>query len=895
MITDDINDIIIKTNKIRGKQNMKIYYGISTHWDREWYKQFQGFRYNLVKMFDNLIEALENDNIEVFTFDGQTVVLDDYLQIKPYNKNRIIQLIKRGKLKVGPWYVMPDELLVSGESLIMNFLFGKRISEEFGTEPYKYGYMNDIFGHIGQMPQLLSDMNIKSAYLGRGAGKESQNYTNFLWEAPDGSQCFAYKDRYADFKRAFDEDNLDTKGCINFLKDKCDLTENVIMLYTDDHMDIDKSAMRFEQIKNELKGSANTYDCTLCAGMEHIAKSVTEFKHILPKEKGELIFTAETENQFRSVTDSLSSYYSLKRENDLCQSLLKDKLSPILAAARISNIDFDMEFYRLAYEYLLKNQPHDSICGCSTAEVHEDMLYRYSQVYAISDAIISNIKNRMYKSLSESENNKINEISEFYTTVFNYDPIDFNGVFVTDIAFPINWSNKFTDNARYQQINGFDVTDKNGEKVEYQILKFTNSVIPETSPYDPPRDVYTVAIKGKLKAFGGTFFKITKGGKSYFRKKLADSELKAENRYIILQIESDGSITMTDKESGTVYKNLNTFTEEGEMGNGWFSDRPFNNNIIVSSISADTLIETIHNGALVKTFRITKNLIIPKSADYNRFARDNQYTDMKIITDVTLRADSKNLEFETTVYNNASDHKLRVEFPTMINSNCYYASQAFDFVKRPVGITPEGAGFYEQEAYEKNTSGIIIVKDANNNHGLSFIGKEGFHQCGVSNSGVITAVMLRCFGRIMFNENLKNDKAQLHGMHKFRYALSVETDFAKLCNEKKTVMNIFDSINTSDNHPVSELIKVKDNIVPSIIKPSENGKGIIIRFYNPTDEQQNAEILFGFNTQNTKRVNILEEYLSDITSNGNVLTVNLPPHKITTIYTEKKKTKSETK
>lgn len=864
---------------------MKIYYGISTHWDREWYKQFQGFRYNLVKMFDNLIEALENDKIEVFTFDGQTVVLNDYLKIKPYNKNRIIQLIKQGKLKVGPWYVMPDELLVSGESLIMNFIFGKRIAEEFETKPYKYGYMNDIFGHIGQMPQILSDMNIKSAYLGRGVGKESQNYTNFLWEAPDGSQCFAYKDRYADFKRAFEEENLDTKGCIDFLKNKCDSTENVIMLYTDDHMDIDKSALRFEQVKNELKKSANTYDCTFYEGLENIAKSVTEFKNELPKEKGELIFTAETENQFRSVTDSLSSYYSLKRENDLCQSLLEDKVSPILAAARINDIDFDMEFYRLAYEYLLKNQPHDSICGCSTAEVHEDMLYRYSQVYAISDAIISDLKNRMCKSLSVSENN---EISEFYTTVFNGEPIDFNGVFVTDIAFPINWSNKLTDNARYQQINGFNITDEKGKKVEYQILKFNNSVISETSPYDSPRDIYTVAIKGKLKSFGGTVFKITKGNKSCFRKELADSELKAENRYIILQIESNGSITMTDKESGAVYKNLNTFTDEGEMGNGWFSDRPFNNNIIVSSTAADTLIETVQNGALIKTFRITKNLKIPKSADYNRYARNSQYTDMKIITEVTLKSDSKNLEFETTVYNNASDHKLKVEFPTMINSNCYYASQAFDFVKRPLGITPEGAGFYEQEAYEKNTSGIIVVKDTNNNQGLSFIGKEGFHQCGVSNSGVITAVMLRCFGRIMFNENLKNDKAQLHGVHKFRYALSVETNFAKLCNEKKTVMNTFDSINTSDSNSTAELIKFKGNIVPSIVKPSENGKGIIIRVYNPTDEQQNAEILFGFDTQNTKCVNILEEYLSDITPDGNSLTVNLPPHKITTLYTEKK-------
>ena len=107
---------------------MKLFLAISSHWDREWYKPFQGFRYDLVKMTSKLLNALENDELKVFTFDGQTVVLEDYLEIRPQDKERIAKLIKDGKLKVGPWYVMPDELLVSGESLIRNFLTGNSIS-----------------------------------------------------------------------------------------------------------------------------------------------------------------------------------------------------------------------------------------------------------------------------------------------------------------------------------------------------------------------------------------------------------------------------------------------------------------------------------------------------------------------------------------------------------------------------------------------------------------------------------------------------------------------------------------------------------------------------------------------------------------------------------------------
>ena len=109
----------------------KVIYQLSTHWDREWYKPFQGFRYHLVEMIDGLIDALENNKITTFTFDGQTVVLEDYIEVRPENKDRLITLIASGRIKVGPWYVMPDELLVSGESIIENFLIGHKIAQQF--------------------------------------------------------------------------------------------------------------------------------------------------------------------------------------------------------------------------------------------------------------------------------------------------------------------------------------------------------------------------------------------------------------------------------------------------------------------------------------------------------------------------------------------------------------------------------------------------------------------------------------------------------------------------------------------------------------------------------------------------------------------------------------------
>ena len=91
-----------------------IFYFSGTHWDREWYQSFQGFRYRLVKMFNGLIDVLESDPaFGVFHLDGQTIVLDDYMEIVPKNRQKLEKLIQNGRLMVGPWYVMPDEFLLS--------------------------------------------------------------------------------------------------------------------------------------------------------------------------------------------------------------------------------------------------------------------------------------------------------------------------------------------------------------------------------------------------------------------------------------------------------------------------------------------------------------------------------------------------------------------------------------------------------------------------------------------------------------------------------------------------------------------------------------------------------------------------------------------------------------
>src|SRR5512134_408045 len=150
-----------------------------THWDREWYRTFQQFRLRLVHLVDGLLDLLESDSdYKHFTLDGQTIVLDDYLLMRPEAESTLKRLIRDGRLLIGPWHILPDMFLVSPEAHIRNLLAGDREARRFGPK-MMIGYMPDSFGHIGQMPQILRGFGIDNACLWRGLDDQP---TEFLWQ-----------------------------------------------------------------------------------------------------------------------------------------------------------------------------------------------------------------------------------------------------------------------------------------------------------------------------------------------------------------------------------------------------------------------------------------------------------------------------------------------------------------------------------------------------------------------------------------------------------------------------------------------------------------------------------------------------------------------------------------
>ncbi|HEX2754338.1 MAG TPA: hypothetical protein VHM48_02685, partial [Candidatus Limnocylindrales bacterium] len=156
-----------------------------THWDREWYEPFQVFRMRLVELVDQLLDSMEADDRMAFTLDGQVATIDDYLEIRPAGRARIERLIAAGRLAIGPWQILMDEFLVSGETIVRNLELGWHAAEAFGAA-MPVGYLPDMFGHVAQMPQILRRAGIRHAVVWRGVPAAIDRHA-FTWRSPDGS------------------------------------------------------------------------------------------------------------------------------------------------------------------------------------------------------------------------------------------------------------------------------------------------------------------------------------------------------------------------------------------------------------------------------------------------------------------------------------------------------------------------------------------------------------------------------------------------------------------------------------------------------------------------------------------------------------------------------------
>ncbi|MGZ4109396.1 MAG: glycoside hydrolase family 38 N-terminal domain-containing protein [Actinomycetota bacterium] len=349
-----------------------------THWDREWYQPFDEFLERLVAMMDTLIE-LGDAGFPHFHLDGQTAMVDDYLSVRPENEAAIRRLAAEGRLSLGPWFTQMDEFLTSGETHIRNLERGLARGRELGSA-LEVGYMPDQFGHIGQMPQILSMRGLERAVVWRGVSSEIE-CTSFRWAAPDGSTvtteylAFSYANGES-FRKVADPHELAAAIVESVEHHRPFLpTERMLVMMGTDHAGPDPTlpdriaaaVAELPDVDVRIGGLA-----THLAGLE---------PGDVPAWRGELRSSARA----HLLPNVYSARAPQKRERGRVEALVERYAEPL--AALTAGFAWPEERLDRAWRLLLWNGAHDSACGCSHDQVGRDVDARFAEARSIAEGI----------------------------------------------------------------------------------------------------------------------------------------------------------------------------------------------------------------------------------------------------------------------------------------------------------------------------------------------------------------------------------------------------------------------------------------------------------------------------------------------------------------------------
>ena len=353
---------------------------LHTHWDREWYREFEVFRLRLLRVFDNVLEMLENKKIPSFYFDGQVSALLDYLEIRPEKEELVRKFIAEKKLYIGPCYTLVDEFLTDKTVFEKNLEIGLKISKDFGCTDF-IGYLADTFGHSQNIPKIFKDFGINKCVVWRGCGDIPSEFTfngistvnlirGYFMDIFSASMTIEQKAEWL-------------KGNLDKIAEK---SGNYILLPIGaDHLgvepDITEQIEKVNKILKQVQNDDTEYDIKLSNPFEYFELAKDNFKQ----------FEWNDELRDNSKTFILQGSYSarlkLKQYNVKCTYLLEqaDKLQKKYGEEYNSIIEY-------AYKLLLKNQAHDGICGCSTDLVHRENVTRYEKIIQIANTIIEELR-----------------------------------------------------------------------------------------------------------------------------------------------------------------------------------------------------------------------------------------------------------------------------------------------------------------------------------------------------------------------------------------------------------------------------------------------------------------------------------------------------------------------
>ena len=899
-----------------GNNDLSIHVVSETHWDREWYLPFEQFRIRLVNMFDNLLGILsEKDNYVSFMMDGQSILLDDYLEIKPENFDIIKKLVEQGRILIGPWYVLPDEILISGETHIRNYLAGDSTCKKFGKK-MNIGYLPDSFGHPSCIPQLLKGLGMDTAVFWRGTPGYVEN-TEFIWQSPDGSSVLA---NWLPFGY----------GNASKLSPQLDLTYERIMKLVEKLGNMSSTGViLLMNGSDHIEPQGNTGDIIeklAQAGLLDIRHSTLPdfFAELKERVKDLKVYTGEFRSTEKSplLGGTLGTRMYLKQRNNEIVTMAEKWLEPSSAISSITGREYPGGIIKNCWRYILQNQPHDSICGCSIDRVHREMMSRYDKAEDIITYVVSENLSHIAGIIKTGHNGApvvvFNTLGSSRSEVVETN-VDFDSVLVSKVDFSESVIEEYEDNNDTSLfISDVEIVDDEGNPVMCTLLKCIRAdfmkLSPDTLPEISKVSRCTVQFfAGNIPSCGYRLFYArpvyrnqssnNKPVRDVVHEHTTDGIIKIENEYFeVVPDLNDGTINIYDRESGKIYKGLNRLEDDGDRGDEYtFSfcegDKPV-------GIRKDNIKAGIYcNSLLQKVLLIETQFDLPEKLDQrNRNVRCEKTICCPIKTYITLYSGVRRVDVRTVFENHAMDHRLRAVFPSNIKAEKSYAESAFFIDERPV--SKPDVYHWEEMPYATHPQKTFV--DLNDGKAGLAIANKGLPEYEIieeNGQSSIALTLLRSVGWLSRPDlitrkgnggwMLETPEAQCPGINTYEYSILPHSgDWNTACIYKTAhefncpVMAVrAEAVEYERILPgnLSFIDIQPKQLILSAFKMSEDNLGYIVRFYNTTPEVVKGRVLFGFKAVRVEKVMLNENAVEEIEIVDNSVSVDAGKWEIVTI------------
>jgi mannosylglycerate hydrolase len=895
-----------------------------THWDREWRAPIWESRLRLIKLMDTLLERFDNDpSYHSFLLDGQVIAIDDYLAEKPECEDKIRKLVADKKLFIGPWYNLPDEYPLCGEALVRNLLKGFRRSQELG-HVLKIGYTTFGWGQTAQLPQIYAGFGMDFIVAGKHVSRTRAPSSEFMWESPDGTSVLTTRlgeggranfffnvfmpaayghDYYADdwmfswpgtgfvYHEANVESAFNEHRYINNFKfHKKNIEQYIEQVWhsTDDSL---VEEFRFMgdgcdyagpnpilgDIIKAVRDSEVAIELTHCS----IEDYAQRLKDSLKVSQLSTVFGELRDGPVAKCSgNALAIRMPIKTLNRIAQRELIRLAEPFAVLSTQLNIKYHAKFIDRAWDYLMQSHSHDAINGVTLDKTSIDICYRLRQVSELARAAFENTASEIMSRIDVPDVDR----DAILLTVFNHSSRP--QAFIAEAAVDIPLSH---------HAKTLKIFQTDGRELSYQPVSKESLTAPicvqsnRSLPFRCDRHSFYFNT-GLIEPYGYKVLNIKTDKKydpaSEFWPEDIDygSQVTGinsmSNNFIEVLINGDGTFDITDKKTGRIYKGLQVFEDSGDMGDYWQRKTPGRNETFYSK-GLPSKVSLIEDGPLVTRYMIKYMLELPAQMDFHKQLRSKQLTNLCIESTLTLRSDSPFLEVTAIVNNTACDHRLRVCFPTNIDSDYSYAQGHFYVDKRPVEVDRDENGC--SQSHMKTLPMQNFVSVCSGDEGFAVLNKNIMeYEIADDHTGNISLTLLRCVPVRICSEfraafqDPQQQGSQGPGRHIFEYAIMPHTgdwqdaDIFSAVEKYLYPPSLFQMSKPSEGTlPANAcLLNIQpEQILLEAVKSGDKDNSIIVRLSNPSDKNVECEIAFFQKVKTAFLTNLNEEPLDQIKIN----------------------------